>query len=220
MMKCPQCVQKIHRAAEICPHCGFSLATMDARCGGSEVMFHCLEDTAGVLRREERQGLEETMERFGRRFPQLFMAIYTGSLGEASDVRPFGFWLLNRAVLADLPGDKSSEGGIFLVLDPQRKAAGIVFGYLLDPFLDEMSTFECLSRAHSYWLEGQYAVGMQKVICHLEGILMKRCRQARRNSEVFRRKVYPKVMGGDSMRAVAVGHGAEAAPAAAKEVSP
>ncbi|MEY5020371.1 MAG: hypothetical protein RLZ22_1459, partial [Verrucomicrobiota bacterium] len=46
MMKCPRCVQSIHRAAELCPHCGFSMADADYIYGGGEVSLRALTDEA------------------------------------------------------------------------------------------------------------------------------------------------------------------------------
>jgi hypothetical protein len=205
-MKCPRCVQKIHRAAESCPHCGFSLADADARFGHDELRLRCLTDSAGIFRRGERRRVEAAMERISQRFPQLFVAVYTGALGEVSNIRQFGFWLLNRSAFEDLAPDKPNEAGILLTLDPESKAAGMVFGYLLDPYLDERDTFECLSRGHAYWLEQRYAEGVVCALRHLEGILQKRSRQARRDPEHFQRKVMPASMIGDRVRQIRAGH--------------
>jgi hypothetical protein len=76
----------------------------------------------------------------------------------------------------------------------------------LDPFLEEADTFECLSRAHAYWLEGRYADGILKVLTHLDGILCKRSRQARRDPEHFERKVALPPRMGDLVRRIRAGH--------------
>jgi hypothetical protein len=188
-MKCPRCVQRIHRAAASCPHCGFTLADADASYGTNEVRLRCLTDTAGIFPRGERPRVEAAMEKITRHFPQIFVAIYTGSLGEVANLRQFGFWLLNRSAFEDVPVNKPNEAGILITIDPESKAAGIVFGYLLDPFLDESDTFECLTRAHAYWLEGRYTDGMVRALAQLGAILRKRSRQARRNPGHFERKV-------------------------------
>lgn len=205
-MKCPRCVQRIHRAAGSCPHCGFSLADADQRWGAEDVRLRCLTDAAGIMRRGERERVESAMERISRRFPQVFVAVYTGALGEVSNIRQFGFWLLNRSAFEDLPAGKPNEAGILLTIDPESKAAGFVFGYLLDAFLEEADTFECLSRAHAYWLEERYADGIVKALFHLEGILAKRSRQARRDPEHFQRRVVPPAMMGDLVRRIRAGH--------------
>lgn len=205
-MKCPRCVQRIHRAAASCPHCGFTIADADAQFGNEELHLRCLTDSAGILRRGERERVEIAIDRITRRFPQIFVAVYTGSLGEIANIRQFGFWLLNRSAFEDVPADKPNEAGILITIDPESKAAGIVFGYLLDPFLEEADTFDCLSRAHAYWLEGAYAVGLVKLLAHLDGILRKRSRQARRDPEYFERKVLPPAKLGDLVKRIRAGH--------------
>ncbi len=206
MMKCPRCVQSIHRAAELCPHCGFSIADADFVYGGNEVVLHSLADVAGIFGRDQRERVEVALERFSRRFPQLFVAVYTGSLGEVANIRQFGFWLLNRAAFEDVPADKPNESGILITIDPESKAAGMIFGYALDAVLDESDTFECLSRAHGHWIEGRYDDGLIKLLIHLEGILIKRSRQARRDPEQFRRKVMPLAIDGTGLRRIRDGH--------------
>ena len=190
VMKCPRCVLKIHRAAGACPHCGFTLEAADGQFGGRELRLRCLADAAGVLRREERERVEAAMQQFRQRFPQLFFAIYTGALGEVAHLRRFGFWLLNRARFADLAHGTTNAAGILLTLDPVSKAAGMTFGYLLDPFLEEADTFDCLARAHSHWLEGRYADGMIKALDQLAWVLRKRCHQVRRHPQRFAHKLH------------------------------
>lgn len=206
-MKCPRCVQRIHRAAPVCPHCGFSLADADGRFGEGEVRLRSLTDAAGLLRRGEREQVEAVMLKIGVRFPQVFVAVYTGSLGEMANVRQFGFWLLNRAAFEDVPAEKPNEAGILLTIDAESKAAGIAFGYLLDPFIEESDTFDCLSRAHAYWLEGRYADGIVKALAHLSAVLEKRSRQAKRDPERFERKVKPPPQAGDLVKRIRAGHG-------------
>ncbi|MFT4177259.1 MAG: hypothetical protein QM627_11460 [Luteolibacter sp.] len=210
-MKCSRCVQRIHRGAALCPHCGYSLAQADERFGNEEVRLKRLTDTAGLMRKRERAKVEAVLQGFDARFPQLFIAVYTGVLGEVSNLRQFGFWLLNRAAFEDVAVEKPNEAGILLTLDPESKGAGMVFGYLLDPFLEESDTFECLSRAHAYWLEGRYAEGIVRLVAHLEGILKKRSRQARRDVEKFERKVRPPAHVGDLVKRIRAGHRQESA---------
>lgn len=157
--------------------------------GEGEVKLRSLTDAAGLFRRNERDRISDTMERISMVFPQMFVAVYTGSLGEIGNIRQFGFWLLNRGLFEDIALEKPNEAGILLVIDPDSKAAGMTFGYLLDPFFEEQDTFECLSRAHSSWLEGRYAEGLLKCLSHLEKLLRKRCRQVHRDTEKYERKV-------------------------------
>lgn len=219
IMKCPRCVQRIHRGAEACPHCGYSLAQADERFGNEDVHLKRLTDTAGLLRKTDRAKVEIALRRFDEKFPQLFIAIYTGVLGEVANLRQFGFWLLNRAAFEDVAVEKPNEAGILLTIDPESKGAGFVFGYRLDPFLDEGDTFDALTRAHSYWLEGRYAEGIVRAIEHLEAVLKKRSRQARRDPEKFESKVRPPARMDELVKRIRKGHhSAQSEPAEHSEV--
>ena len=205
-MKCPRCVQVIHRGATVCPHCGFGIAEADAKYGGEDVSLRRLADVAGLIRNRERGQVAAAIDRFGRRFPQLFFAVYTGSGQGGGNLRQFGFWLLNRAAFEDVPVDRPNEAGILLVIDADTKSAAVTWGYLLDPFLTEEDTFQCLSRAHAYWLEGRYAEGTLRMIAQLEKVLKKKAAQARRDPERFERKVAPPPRTGEIARRIREGH--------------
>jgi len=141
-----------------------------------------LTDRSGVLRRDQREQVQLAMGRFSRRFPQLFVAVHTGTPGTPDDLRPFGFWLLNRCVFDDVPMDMPNEAGILLLIDPEHHAACLTYGYLLDEHLSETSTFECLSRAHGHWVEGRYADGIVRLLAQLEKVLIRSSRRARRRN--------------------------------------
>ena len=179
---------------------------MDARHGKDNVSLRRLADVAGLMKSRERSKVQSALDDFGRRFPQLFFAVYTGSGQGGGNVRQFGFWLLNRAAFEDVPVDRPNEAGILLVIDPETKAASVTWGYLLDPFLTEEDTFLCLSRAHSYWLEGRFAEGTVRMVSQLGKILAKRAAQARRDPERFERKVAPPAKTGEIARRIREGH--------------
>jgi hypothetical protein len=205
-MKCPRCVQVIHRGAVLCPHCGFGIADMDAKHGSDNVALRRLADGAGLMKSRERTKVQAALDDFCRRFPQLFFAVYTGSSQGAGNARQFGFWLLNRAAFEDVPVDRPNEAGILLVIDPDAKSASVTWGYLLDPFLTEEDSFLCLSRAHAYWLEGHFAEGTVRLISQLGSILAKRAAQARRDPDRFERKVAPPPKTGEIARRIREGH--------------
>lgn len=130
---------------------------------------------------------------FSRRFPQLFVAIHTGRPGPVTELRSYGLWLLNRSIFDDLPPEMSNEAGVLLIIDPENKAAALTFGYLVEPYLREADTFDCLARAHGHWLEGRFADGIIRVLGHLEKVLIRNRarvkRQLARESRVKRRHI-------------------------------
>jgi len=165
------------------------MADADAQFGAGEVRLHCLSDHAGVLKRGERERAAALLDRFLLRFPQLFFAVHTSVLSELASLRQFGFWLLNRAAFDDLGADRPNEGGILLVIDPEAKVAGLSFGYLLEPYLDEADTFVLLTAAHPFLLQGQYLKAIGEIEKRLSRLLVKRAGQARRDPARFERKV-------------------------------
>lgn len=205
-MKCPRCVQKIHRGAESCPHCGFSLATADGEFGSDEVLVRSLTDAAGLLRKKERERVQSAIDRFSRRFPQLFFAVYTGVFRESANLRQFGFWLLNRGAFEDVELSRPNAAGIVLVMDVEGKAAGLTYGYLLDPYLEEEDTFFCLSKAHPYWLDRRPDDGIIALIKALEKVLKRKSRMVKKDPERFERRVLPPPQMGDLIKRIRSGH--------------
>ena len=176
-MKCPRCVQRIHRTAACCPHCGYGIGDADRRFGGTAPgcgpADGWLADHAGLLRRRERVRVRRDLARFRAVFPQLVFAVVTTSAGvaTAADLRQFGFWLLNRGAFG--------ASAVVLVIDPNIKAAGIVWGYLLDPYLSEADTFRHLAKAHPYLLGGDYGAAVRTVLRGVMRTLRWRCGRAR-----------------------------------------
>lgn len=179
MVKCPSCVQAIHRGAAACPHCGFDLARADGRFGSPAPSGRLLNDSAGLVRSAERRRVGRLMAGFAARFPQLSFALHTGSRTGA-DLREFAFWLLNRGEFIDLPEDRDPSGIVLLALDAEAHMATLCWGYRIDEHLSEADSFHILSRAHAYWVEERYGEGIERVIEQLAFVLIRRSRKARR----------------------------------------
>lgn len=186
-MKCPRCVQLIHRSAQQCPHCGFALRDLDAQYGGSEVMMRRLSDTAGVLKLSERKKAEKWFDRFELSFPQLFFSVYYGALDDVSNIRQFGMWLLNHGAYEDVDLSRPNEGGILLVMDVNSKTAFIAHGYLLDFYLTDKDTFSILSKAHPHLLKGEHSKALKIIVSQLSTVLRRCSRKANRNPAKYQK---------------------------------
>jgi len=184
-MRCPRCVQGIHRSAAQCPHCGFALSDLDEIYGADEVSLKRLTDVAGALRLRERRKLEHELDLFQLSFPQLFFSIYYGALEDRTNIRQFGLWLLNHAAYEDLEISRPNDGGVLLLVDLNTKVASITFGYLLDHYLSEEDTFNVLAKAHPHLLQGNYLKATLIIIKQLSRILRKKSRQANRHPELI-----------------------------------
>ncbi|NWK57355.1 hypothetical protein HW115_17175 [Verrucomicrobiaceae bacterium N1E253] len=186
-MKCPRCVQRIHRGAEQCPHCGFALSDLDAVFGAGEVRMRRLSDAAGVLRLSERKRAEKWFDRFEQQFPQLFFSVYYGALDEVSNMRQFGIWLLNRGAFEDVDLSRPNEGGVLLLVDVNSKTAFMAHGYLLDFYLREKDSFKVLSKAHPHLLKEDHCKALKVVISELSAVLRQRSRSARRRPRKYQK---------------------------------
>ncbi len=184
-MKCPRCVQRVHRMARQCPHCGFCIADVDQIFGEDDVRLGILTDSAGVLRKRERLALRRMLRKFESTFPQLFFGIYFGTFRELPCLRQFGFWLLNRGAFEDVDISRPNEAGILLCVDVGGKSAGITYGYSVQPFLNDEATFKAVSAAHPHFLQGQWLKASEVVIRKVSRTLSRQSRRARRDPEAF-----------------------------------
>ncbi|MGJ8696166.1 MAG: TPM domain-containing protein [Verrucomicrobiaceae bacterium] len=156
---------------------------MDDLFGNDDVSLQKLSDAAGVLRMKEREAIRKVLQGFEHRFPQLFVSIYVGAFDEIPSLRQFGFWLLNRSAYTDVGVDRPNENGILLVVDVNGKTASLTFGYALMPYLDEENTFEALSAAHPFLLQGEYLKSFKVIVQRIEGSLKKGWRRVKRDPE-------------------------------------
>ena len=184
-MRCPRCVQKIHRSAAQCPHCGFVLSDLDDLYGSGEVRLRRLSDVAGALRLKERQKLERLLDEFQTGFPQLFFSVYYGALEDRANIRQFGLWLLNHTAYEDLDISRPNDGGMLLLVDLNTKVASISFGYMLDSFLTEEDTFNILAKAHPHLLQGNHLKAASVIVKQLSRVLRKKSRRAILQQKIF-----------------------------------
>jgi uncharacterized membrane protein YgcG len=167
-MNCPSCELKLPERAGHCAACGFSIDRLTANYGAAPVVLHRMMDVAGVMRRRERLLIEDRMDGFERRFPQLFFAVYVGTLPPLADVREFGFWLLNRAAVSSVDFTRPNDKGLLLVIDVAGRRASLSAGYFLEPYLSDGAMAGALKKGASMWEEGRYGEGVELVMASVE----------------------------------------------------
>jgi len=90
-MRCPDCLLRIHRSAEDCPHCGMNLRDLRlAFQGMSPVVDDGVQDLAGVLRRVMRASLVKSYEKAQKQFSNVQLAICFVDLPQSVKIR--GEW--------------------------------------------------------------------------------------------------------------------------------
>ncbi len=178
-MKCPRCVQRIHRAAEACPLCAFHISDADSLFQNTiQSEITGLTDAAGIFRRHDRILLNRQIGKFEAKFPNLHLTIYTNPHSNLTDTRLLSFWILNRILSPKQPKQNPETCGLLILIDPNISAASISFGYQLENYFTEKDSFESLSRAYPHWLEGNFTEGLTRAISNLTNTLEKRSQQA------------------------------------------
>jgi uncharacterized membrane protein YgcG len=159
------------------------MAHADELFGGQDVRLRKFTDQAGVLRMKEREPMRRILERFEAKFPQLFVSVYLAAFEDLTSLRQFGFWMLNRAAYEDVDLARPNACGILIVVDVNSRQASITYGYALNPYLDEDSTFGALSAGHPMFLQSDYLGALRAVIRKLEGILIRGWQRVKKNPE-------------------------------------
>lgn len=184
-MKCPQCIQPIHKSAEACPHCDASVTSLAQEYQDYVGSGRRVYDAAGVLKVKDRKLIEDMLHRAEREFPQLFLGVVTVALKDHQTIQSAGVWMLNCADFGEADESTLAQGGYVIVIEVQRKECCVVHGLLLDPFLEPEQTFHALSGAHPFLLERDYVQSI-KVMLGGSTALLRRC--ARRSKRILKRK--------------------------------
>lgn len=179
-MKCPRCVQGIQNGTGQCPHCGFSLAYLDAQFGEDAVVLERLTDAASCVDPAQREKLEAALDRFEARFPQLFFAIYAGELPEMTDIRQFAFWLLNRATVPSLDHTRPNQNGALLVLDLGTLSVSFTLGYFIEPYFSDHELMTLLRQGHPQLEAGDYGAAFMNILDSFSSELSVKARTAAR----------------------------------------
>ncbi|MDA0813930.1 MAG: TPM domain-containing protein [Verrucomicrobia bacterium] len=179
-MKCPRCVQELHNGIGQCPHCGFSLAYLDAQFGEDAVVLERLTDAVDCIQPEMQQRIEDALDQFEKQFPQLFIAIYAGALPELTDIRQFAFWLLNRATVPSLDNSRPNENGALFVLDLNSMSVSMTLGYFIEPYFSDHELLTLLRQGHPDLQSGDYGSALLGILGNFSKLLKGKSKAARK----------------------------------------
>ena len=127
-------------------------------------MLERLTDAADCFGEAEHEELNDLLNTFEERFPQLFLAIYVGYLPEMTDNRQFAFWLLNRATVPSMDHTRPNENGSLLVLDLSSRTISFTLGYFVEPYFDDHALSTILKKGHADLSSEDYFAAFQKIV--------------------------------------------------------
>ena len=171
-MTCPFCNQKIHEAAETCPHCGRDAEFLDQYYRHIKAEIFMFNDAAGIFKASERKKIEKQISVFRKEFPDCFLTVHAVGLLNDENVQSYGVWALNCPDYQNFPSGASSDSGISIILDLNNKQVGLCVGYQLEPYFEHKSTFNILTVAHPHLTESNYSAALLSIIKKLRFSLM------------------------------------------------
>lgn len=173
-MKCPRCLSPLEdHAALNCPACGFNASVSSERHGSHWVRLERLTDAAHCLRLSDKRSIENCLDDFERRFPQVFLAIYMGVLPDGVTVGEVGFWLLNHAAFETNDLRKRNEFGIILAIDPAAGNASMSLGYCIEGLGNRFDAAAVLSKMHARLKASDYSGAIKLAIKETQRRLQK-----------------------------------------------
>ena len=187
LMKCPECLERIHDRADECPHCGMTLQRLLPLYQHiSPLIQDGIHDVAGILNNDSRKQLRKAIQATIHQFVGINLAISFVSLKNEQTIKTYGFWLLNQGNFNNsgtiVTGDEEGQGRVILVIDVENKQASLAYGYLLDGCIREKETFQMLSSGHANLLEGNFLKGCILILKSLKSQLKIAVRRAKKGA--------------------------------------
>jgi uncharacterized membrane protein YgcG len=163
-----------------CTACGFHVSDVQQLLGAGSVRVERLIDHAGCLSLRDSHYLNLALDDFERRFPQVFISVFLGSLPANVNAPQAAFWLLNHGTAIRNDQAKPGHWGIVLVLDLAQKQAGMAFGYSLEALLNLQTQNALLQDALPHFAHGEHRRGVLSVLTDLDKQLMRKGQSHRR----------------------------------------
>jgi hypothetical protein len=153
---CPACQRRMEEPAGRCPHCGFTGTDCLRLFPFAAPSLQEVVDPEGLLDKVGLAAVRGSVARLRRRFRQVHWSLCLVRLPAETNLRLFGFWLLNSARMpADNP--EAPAWTVLLVMDFDNAAASVTTGYALEPFVADDAWLRALMAMSVPWRRGAYA---------------------------------------------------------------
>lgn len=153
---CPSCLQRLPEAVNRCPGCEFTGADTLALFPQPLPPLQMVLDAAGLWTDAELLKIKGRIEKLQRRFPQIHWSLYSLDAGEVSNLRLFGFWLLNASPLAEGETEEQRAWTILVVFNGARGKVSLVPGYGVEPWVPDGQWQQALFSMAAAWNSGDH----------------------------------------------------------------
>ncbi|OYV06507.1 MAG: hypothetical protein CFE26_05915 [Verrucomicrobiales bacterium VVV1] len=154
-MVCPSCLQRLPESVNRCPGCDFTGADTLALFPQPLPPLQMVLDAAGLWTDAELLLIKGRIEKLQRRFPQFHWSLYSLDAGEVSNLRLFGFWLLNASPLSEHETEEQRAWTILMVFNGASGKVALVPGYGAEPWVTDLQWQQALQAMSEGWNAGK-----------------------------------------------------------------
>lgn len=131
-----------------------------------------LIDPSKILRITEFQDVQQHIDEFERRFPQVKITAFLGDLPNGVDVSGAAVWLLNQGVVTRKDQMHPAEWMIVVIIAPAHSQASIGVGYALESVLPRASLAAVVGNVRHHLWHREYGRAVRGVLDGCERLLM------------------------------------------------
>lgn len=169
---CPSCGFKIDQIVVECPRCRFSGTVAMQRYPFAAPEMERFVDPVGIFDERSKRAINSSLEKLGKKFPQVRIRFAAVEVPEHVDLREFGFWFFNASPVQDQQEAECRPWTILLLIDPVIGRATVVCGYAIEPFVRDDKWETLLRMEREYFFKRDYEEAGLRFIAGAEDILV------------------------------------------------
>ena len=150
---CPAC-QTIIGTVDRCPNCHFTGGDTMTLFQGSPPLVDAINDAASIWDGNDLKIIAKARQRASRRFPQFRWSICTVELPEKTNLRLYGFWMLNVCPLRANEAETDRLWTVLLLINVTTLKAAAIPAYAAEPWLGNDQWDKALASMAASWKAG------------------------------------------------------------------
>lgn len=167
---CPACQAAIESVAA-CPKCGFTGGDTMTMFPGVPPQPQPVNDTAKLWDEEDLRVIQRACRRAMRRFPQFRWSLCTVALPEGTNLRLYGFWMLNVAPIREAESERDRFWTVLVLINIRDHRIAVVPGYAAELWLTNDLWDKSIEAMIPAWKAGAYGLAIRDFIHSALGLL-------------------------------------------------
>lgn len=119
------------------------------------------------LGRWKMKALQKKIDGFRRRFPQCRLHLMVRTFPQKMELPVILFWIFNQAGLSLESARDGRNRDIVILIEPDRKKAGMIVGYGLEPLISQEDLDAMMSAGHAFLKTGKFVKAFGAMVAAL-----------------------------------------------------